>query len=47
MWWKILGIDSRGRYEVLCYCVADSFDKAIEWARNYYGYLNVTGAQRL
>ena len=47
MMWKIFGYDARGRYRYLCNMEADSFDEVIQKARNYFGYLNVTGAQPL
>lgn len=47
MLWKIYGYDARGRYRYLCNMEADSFDEAIQKARSYFGYLNITGAQPL
>ena len=47
MMWKIFGYDCRGRYRWLCNMEADSFDEVIQKARNYFGYLYVTGAQPL
>ena len=49
--WKILGYsfrkNQRDKLKVLCYIDADSFDAAIEKARNIYGRLQVVGAQPL
>ena len=47
MMWKIFGYDARCRYRYLCNMEADSFDEVIQKARNYFGYVNVTGAQPL
>ena len=47
MLWKIYGYDARGRHRYLCNMEADSFDKAIQKTRSYFGYLNITGAQPL